>query len=127
MKTTLNIPINIEHNNETGFTYCSDSQFESSLYAPSLNTAKSKLRRLLQQEINDCLTEHRNHQRKVIGCKSGEVLVVYYRYGTWGYDIAGKGRLCCCTNSGFKSFKEAVEKAVDHANQVWGGPVWQCS
>jgi hypothetical protein len=126
MNTTLNIPVSIHHDDSTGFTYCNDSRFESSLYAPSVNTAKNKLKPLLLQEIRDALTEHRNYQRKVIGCKSGEVLVVHFRHGNWGYDIAGEGRRGCSSCWGMKSFEEAVEKAIDHANQVWGGPIWQC-
>ena len=126
MKTTLNLPIDIEHDSNTGFTYCPDSHFESSLYAPSVNTAKNKLRPLLSQEINDALNDRRNYQRKVIGCKSGEVLIVNYRYGNWGYDIAGAGRSGCCTNSGFKSFEEAIEKATDRANQSYDGVLWKC-
>ena len=124
--TTLNIPVDIRHDNSSGFTYCPDSQFESSVYGSSINSARSKLRPLIQQEIKDALTEHRNCQRRVIGCKSGEVLVVHFRYGHWGYDIASEGRTQCASCSGFKSFEEAVQKAVDHANQVWGGPAWQC-
>src|ERR1700680_842773 len=104
MNTTLNLPIVISHDATTGFTFCPDSKFESSLYAPSVNTAKAKLKPLLTQEINDALLEHRNYQRKVIACKNGEVLVVYFRHGHWGYDIAGEGRSGCCTNSGFKTF-----------------------
>ena len=126
MNTTLNIPVSIQHDEKTGFTYCPDSQFESSLYAPSVNTAKSKIKPLLVQEINDALTEHRNYQRKVIGCKSGEVLVVHFRYGQWGYDIAGPERSGCCSNWGFKTFEEAVQKATDHANQSYDGLLWQC-
>lgn len=123
---TLNIPINISHDNETGFTYCTDSQFESSLYAPSINTAKNKLKPLLVQEINDALVEHRNYQRRVIMCQDGTVLVVYFRYGNWSYDIAGEGRSGCCTNSGFKTFEEAVERATDHAVQSYSGVSWKC-
>ncbi len=127
MKTeTLNIPVTIRHDKTTGFTYCADSHFESSLYSPSVNTAKNKLRPLLVQEINDALTEHRNYQRRVIGCQSGEVLIVHFRYGNWGYDIAGEGRAGCCTCSGFKTFEQAVEKALDHAGQSYGGILWQC-
>src|SRR5208282_558968 len=126
MNTTLNLPVNIHHDDQTGFTYCSDSKFEASLYAPSIGTAKNKLKPLLRQEIDDALIEHKNYQRRVIACKSGVVLVVYFRYGQWAYDIAGEGRAGRCTNSGFKTFEEAVEKAVDHANQVWGGVSWQC-
>ena len=126
MNTTLNLPVNIHHDDQTGFTYCSDSKFESSLYAPSIGTAKNKLKLLLRQEIDDALSEHRNYQRRIIACKNGEVLVVYFRYGQWGYDIAGEGRSGCCTNSGFKTFEEAVEKAIDHAGQSYGGVSWQC-
>src|ERR1700739_1416019 len=115
--STLNIPVSIHHDNSTGFTYCPDSQFESTLYASSVNTAKSKLRPLLEQEIKDALTEHRNYQRRVIMCKSGEVLIVHFRYGSWGYDIAGIDRKGCASCSGFKTFEEAIEKAVDHAEQ----------
>lgn len=126
MNTTLNIPVSIFHDNSTGFTYCPDSRFESSLYAPSVNTAKAKLKPLLVAEINDALTEHRNYQRRVIACQDGTVLVVYFRYGNWGYDIAGAGRSGCCTNSGFKTFEEAVEKATSHAEQSYGGMLWNC-
>jgi len=122
--TTLNLPITIRHDQDTGFTYCPD--FETSLYAPSVNTAKTKMRPLLEQEIKDAITEHRNYQRKVIACKNGEILVVYFRYGQWGYDIAGEGRSGCCTNSGFKSFEDAIERATDHAAQSYGGIAWQC-
>jgi hypothetical protein len=126
MNTTLNIPVSIHHDDSTGFTFCPDSGFESSLYAPSIGTAKNKLKPLLQKEISNALTEHRNYQRKVIACKSGEVLVVYFRHGQWGYDIAGEGRSGCSSCCGMKTFEEAVDRAINHANQFWGGPIWQC-
>jgi len=124
--TTLNIPVNIRHDDQTGFTYCPDSQFESSLYAASASTAKNKLRPLLLQEINDALTEHRNCRRKVIACKSGEVLVVYFRYGQWGYDIAGEGRTHCSSCWGNGTFEETVQRALAHAEASYGGALWQC-
>ena len=126
MKTTLNIPVDIEHDSNTGFTYCTSSQFESSLYAPSVNTAKNKLRPLLTQEINDALTEHRNYQHRVIATKNGEVFVVYFRHGNWGYDIAGAGRTGFSSCSGPGTFEEIVKRAVDHAEQAFGGVLWQC-
>ena len=126
MKTTLNLPIDIYHDDNTGFTYCPDSHFESSLYAPSVNTAKNKLRPLLSQEITDALTEHRNYQRRVIACKTGEVLVVHFRYGNWGYDIAREGQTGCSSCYGNDNFEETVTRAISHADQAFGGVLWKC-
>jgi hypothetical protein len=137
VKTTLNLSFNIFRDDTTGFTYCTglsatalasaDSCFESSLYAGSINTAKAKLRPMLETEINDALTEHRNnYHRRVIACQDGTVLIVYFRYGNWCYDIAGESRSECCTNSGFKTFEEALERAVSHAGQSYGGVSWKC-
>ena len=126
MKTTLNLPIDIYHDSNTGFTYCPDSAFESSLYAPSVNNAKNKLRPLLMQEMNDALTEHRNYQRRVIATKNGEVFVVYFRHGHWGYDIAREGQTGCSSSWGSETFDETVKRAVSHANQAFGGVLWQC-
>jgi hypothetical protein len=125
MKTeTLNIPFSITFNPDDGFAYTND--LNASVYASSPNNAKSKLRPLVTQQIADALTHVRNRQTRVLGCACGEVLIVNFRYGSWGYDIAGPGRNHCASCSGFNSLEEAIEKAHDHANQVWGGVAWQC-
>src|SRR5208337_994936 len=105
---------------------CADSKLESNIYGSSITTAKIKLRPLIEREINDALIEHDNYQRKVIACKSGEVLVVYFRYGQWGYDIAGEGRAHCSSCWGNGTFEETVQRALAHAEASYGGSLWQC-
>jgi hypothetical protein len=123
-ESTLNIPVKLHHDTETGFTYC--DRFSASLYAPSLNTAKARLRPEIERQIDEMVLRERNYRRKVIGCVSGEVLIVYFSHGSWGYDIAGDGRTGCCSCCGLESFEVACEKARDHADQVWGGVKWEC-
>ena len=126
MNATINLPIDIAHDDKTGFTYCVGSPLESSLYAPSLAISKSKMRVLIAQEIHDALVEQDNYQRKIIACKGGEVLIVHFRNGQWGYDIAGPDRSGCCSCWGSKTFQEAIDSAVQHSEQSYGGVLWQC-
>ena len=123
---TLNIQVDILRNEDTGFTYCGRSQYESSVYASSVSTAKSKLRPLVEKEILDALEEHQNYQRRVIACKGGEVLVVYFRNGQWGYDIAGPDRSYCSSYWGNDTFEQTVDRAIIHAEQSYGGVLWMC-
>lgn len=91
-------------------------------------TSESKLRTALTAAIETIMQAHhdaeRNNLRRMIFCGDGTVLLVEWRYGSWGYSIAGAHRddagSCSSTSA---TLDEEVKKATDHAEQSYGGVV----
>lgn len=124
METTLNIPIPIVYNPANGFAYA--ERWDGSAYAPSVQKAKSKLRPLIEDQINEALLTVNNYQRRFIGTGAGEILIVSYRHGSWCYDIVGPGRAHSCSCCGFADFDQAVSAARSHALQSYQDVAWEC-
>lgn len=83
----------------------------------------TEARQKLEEEL-ERLT--RNHlTRRYLFTKSGEVLCVTYYGYSWGYDIARVGGAHVCSCLGVASYEEALEKARSHAEQSYGGVVWE--
>ncbi len=83
----------------------------------SRDDARAKLRGV----IMDTLAEHaemvRNDKRLVVMCGNGDVLLVSWRHGNWGYENLRNGSSCI----GIKDFPTALRHAQEHAHQSYGG------
>src|SRR5207248_3695341 len=91
-EATLSIQFPVRMSNEeTGFTYVSHYNLHASVYAKSLNCAKSKLKPLIKADIDAALLQVENYRQHFIGCVDGTVLLIQFRHGHWGYEIAGPG------------------------------------
>jgi hypothetical protein len=90
--------------------------------------AKKKLQQMLAEQVEEGLrTVHTlNHYRpRLIVSVNGEVLVVSYRHGSWGYYIARRGVEYACSSIGGKDFDDVVEQARRHANSSYDGILWE--
>lgn len=56
---------------------------------------------------------------------NGEVLCVRYYGYSWGYDVARVGEMHACGCVGLPDYETALAKARDHAEQCYGGVVWE--
>lgn len=91
---------------------------------------EAKLRTALTAGIETTMQAHhdaeRNNQRRMIFCGDGTVLLVEWRYGSWGYSIAGAHRddagICSCSSTS-ATLDEEVKKATEHAAQSYGGVI----
>lgn len=124
---TIGFPIRMA-DDKTGFTYVAHDHLDgASVYAGSIATAKAKLRKVVREQIDAALRQVAEYRQRFIGCGDGTVLLVQFRYGNWGYEIAGPGRsyhsgACCSTGD---SFDHAVEAAKRHAAES-SGVAWEC-
>jgi hypothetical protein len=117
---------------QSGFSYVKDYEgihFGVSCHAGSKGRAKSKLRAGLLQEVQEAVKTAQNVNRRLIGCKDGTVLVVEYRYGSWGYSSWGPGRnhASACGLGADGTYEKALEAARKHAQDGYGGIAWEHS
>lgn len=121
---TLQFPVKMS-NEQTGFTYIEHDAIHLSVYARSLAGAKSKLRPVLQQTIDEALKQVTEYRQRFIATNRGEVLLVQYRNASWGYEIAGPDRQHTCGISGHESYEHACESARRHAGSSYDGIAWE--
>jgi len=130
--TTINIPfqVNIARSNTStpNFAYIDHENINSHLYIRGegvlTSTEKAKLRQTAREQIDQALKQVAEYRQHFIGCNDGTVLLVQFRHGHWGYVIAGFGR--ASSTSGMETYESAVESALYHAKQAYGGINWEC-
>ena len=126
MKTaTINLPFAATFTeNRDGFAYLPDVDGVSA-YGPE-SRARARLREALADRVQLALQAYENGTRGwVVGCANGEVLLLSFRFGSWGYvhcgpeHSYGSGGTC-----GFETLESAVESAKRHAEAAYGGVIW---
>lgn len=107
----------------TGFSYACDVDGVAG-YFGSVGKAKKVLREQIGETVRDALASHANMSREYLGCSDGTVLIVGYRYHSWGYEIVGPNRQHASGCCGSGDFEEWRTRAREHAEQSYGGVVW---
>jgi hypothetical protein len=110
-----------------GFSYIEDTRIAGSCYGTN-GTATKQLKAKLEREVSDALDYRANHAKRMIGTKNGEVFLIQWMGGSYGYSIAGPGRDYC--GSSMADWKTCSDCAVDarkHAESSFGGIAWECS
>jgi len=127
----INIPFGVTllADAKTGFSYA-DHVNGVGCYATTERAARKKLRSQLQEKVNNALAQLHNDRRAMLGCGDGTVLLVEFRFDSWGYTIAGPGLkhygACgCAYDATFATFDMARDDARRHAEQSYGGIVWE--
>lgn len=87
--------------------------------------AKGKLKTQLIAQIEDGLRALKYTETLLLGCGDGTVLVVCYNHGAWGYHIGGPGHKYAGSSAGAKDYSEATVQARSHAEQSYGGVLWE--
>lgn len=67
--------------------------------------------------------ERASFAHRYLFTNDGEILVVYFAYGSWCYDIVRVGQSYPCSCSGAPTMEECVRRATAHAEQSYGGLV----
>ncbi len=124
MRATVNIPFAIEGGtDDRGFYYAEKVEGVSG-YFGSATKAKATLRARIADKVSESLVQVESRSR-AIGCKDGTVLIVRYRFGSWGYNIVGPGREH--GYSGFimgssdpKAEEGTLQRAREHAENFGG-------
>lgn len=128
---SINLPAYLERETtREGTTYYAGLVHERpaiSVLAYSEKDARAKLVKDIEEKLTTAVEHDRYSMRYIIGTGSGDVLIVSYRGGKWSYDICGSGRpfgSVCITQADYRG---TIEQAVDHANQSYGGVVYEHS
>ncbi len=127
MESTISISFPVRMTDDkTGFAYVAQDNINATAHAKSINTAKAKLKPFLQAEIDAALLQVANYRQKFIGCVNGTVLLVQFRHGCWGYEIAGPNRSHGSAVLTSGTFETCVADAQRHAATSYDGVAWEC-
>ncbi len=123
---TLKFPCRI-HVDNAGFSFISDDDVSGvSCYAATHTGAKKKLRESLNREVHQALKEYNERKRWVIGTVEGSILLIEFRYGSWGYSFMGPGRTYGGGGTTSKDdYEQTRENARKHAKDGFLGIVWE--
>jgi hypothetical protein len=67
----------------------------------------------------------KNRRQAMIVCNSGDILLVQFAYGSYGYSILGQGRKHASVVMGCKDFDGTLTDARNHANGSYDGVAWE--
>lgn len=89
--------------------------------------ARAKVAERIGEVVEFAIAATLNYQRHVIATQGGEVLTVEWSGAAWGYRIDGAGRhaIGAAGAWGAKTFEAAREDARRHAEQSYGGILWE--
>lgn len=117
------------HVDNAGFCFVDDDDVQGvSCYASTHSGAKKKLKESLTYEVRNALKEYNERRRWAIGTVEGSILLVEFRYGSWGYSFMGPGRKGGgggTSSSG--TYDDLLKQARKHAEDGFLGIVWEHS
>jgi len=126
---TMNYPITIsvEEDSNVSKAYAFDIPGVTVEYG-SNGTAVSKMKNAVKAAVAEAIkfSDREYRQRKMIATKEGTVLLVMFENGHWGYYSAHDHGYAGST-WGRNSFEETLTDARNHANNSYGGILWECT
>jgi hypothetical protein len=125
-KVTVSFPVTIRHDSNGGHGYFNNSGLSGIEYGSDA-IIKAKLRKRAEAEVAEALRLKAEVRGRIIGCTDGTVLVVRFKYDSWGYAIYGAGRTHGGAVLGDNNFDAALAAAMRHAVSSYGGVAWENS